>query len=146
MSINSKQKGAKGERELANKLKEYGYNCRRTQQFCGNTGQADDVVGLDYIHIECKRVERLNIDEAIEQAVRDTRDNKFPTVFHRKNRKDWLVTMKLDNWIQLYGEYYSSMKLEERGIKEEYKRKRFAKEVHKERWNNARKRLEGEER
>lgn len=41
MSINSKRKGAKGERELANKLKEYGYNCRRTQQFCGNTGQAE---------------------------------------------------------------------------------------------------------
>ena len=27
--INSMKKGAKGERELANKLKEYGYNCRR---------------------------------------------------------------------------------------------------------------------
>lgn len=31
--INSKKKGAKGERELANKLKEYGYNCRRGQQY-----------------------------------------------------------------------------------------------------------------
>lgn len=119
MSINSKRKGVKGERELANKLKEYGYNCRRTQQFCGNTGQADDVVGLDYIHIECKRVERLNIDEAIEQAVRDTKDDKFPTVFHRKNNKKWLVTMRLDDWIKLYGEYYSSMKLGERGINNE---------------------------
>lgn len=113
MSINSKQKGAKGERELANKLKDYGYNCRRTQQFCGNTGQADDVEGLDYIHIECKRVERLNIDEAIEQAVRDTKDNKFPAAFHRKNRKDWLVTMQLDTWIKLYNEYYSSKRLKE---------------------------------
>ena len=89
---------------MANKLKEYGYNCRRTQQFCGNTGQADDVVGLDYIHIESKRVERLNIDKAIEQAVRDTKDNKFPTVFHRKNRKDWL---------QMYNEYYSGRKIKE---------------------------------
>lgn len=33
MSINSKKKGAKGERELANKLKEYGYNCRRGRQY-----------------------------------------------------------------------------------------------------------------
>lgn len=114
MSINSKQKGAKGERELANKLKEYGYDCRRTQQFCGKTGQADDVVGLDYIHIECKRVERLNIDEAMEQAVRDTKDDNFPTVFHRKNNKKWLVTMRLDDWIKIYNEYYSSMKLSER--------------------------------
>ena len=113
MPINSKKKGAKGERELANTLKDYGYNCRRTNQFCGKTGQADDVVGLDYIHIECKRVEKLNIDTAIEQAVRDTKDDKIPTVFHRKNRKDWLVTMRLDDWIKIYNEYYSSMKLKE---------------------------------
>ena len=120
-SINSKQKGKKGELELVRKLKEYGYNCRRTNQFCGNTGQADDVIGLDYIHIECKRVEKLNIDEAIEQAKRDSKDNKFPTVFHRKNRKDWLVTMKLDDWIKLYNEYYSSMKLAERENADESK-------------------------
>lgn len=117
MAINSKKKGAKGERELANKLKEYGYNCRRTQQFCGNTGQADDVIGLDYIHIECKRVERLNIYEAMEQAIRDTKDNKFPTVFHRKNNKEWLVTTRLDDYMQLYNEYYSSMKLKEKELK-----------------------------
>lgn len=116
-SINSKQKGKNGELELVHKLKEYGYDCRRTNQFCGNTGEADDVLGLDYIHIECKRVEKLNIDTAIEQAIRDTKDNKFPTVFHRKNRKNWLVTMKLDDWIQLYNEYFSSMKLLERGGK-----------------------------
>lgn len=29
---------------------------------------------------------------------------------------------------------------------EEYKRKKFAKEIHKEKWDNARKRMEGEER
>ncbi len=103
--------------ELVHKLKDYGYDCRRTSQFCGNTGQADDVIGLDYIHIECKRVEKLNIDNAIEQAVRDTKDDKIPTVFHRKNRKDWLVTMKLDDFMKIYNEYYSSMKLAERSNK-----------------------------
>lgn len=39
----------------------------------------------------------------------------------------------------------NSEELEQRAY-EEYKRKRFAKEVHKEKWDNARKRLEGEER
>lgn len=119
MSINSKKKGAQGERELAKILSEYGYECRRTQQFCGNTGQADDVVGLDYIHIECKRVEKLNIYEAMKQANEDTKDNNFPTVFHRKNNKKWLVTMELDTWIKLYNEYYSSMKLDERSNSKE---------------------------
>ena len=44
MPINSRAKGAKGERELANKLKDYGYNTRRGQQFSGLEGE--DVVRL----------------------------------------------------------------------------------------------------
>ena len=113
MAINSKAKGAKGERELASKLKEYGYNCRRGQQYNGLEGE--DVVGLDYIHCEVKRVQALNLDEAMEQAKRDSKDNQMPAVFHRKNNKKWKVTMELNDWIKLYNEYYSSMKLKERG-------------------------------
>lgn len=112
MAINSKKKGAAGERELANVLKDYGYNCRRGQQYNGLEGE--DVVGLDYIHIECKRVQALNIDEAIEQSKRDATENQLPAVFHRKNNKKWKVTMELQDWIKLYNEYYSSRKLEER--------------------------------
>lgn len=112
MSINSKKKGAKGERELANKLKEYGYNCRRGQQYNGLEGE--DVVGLDYIHIECKRVERLDLGSAMYQARKDSKDGQLPAVFHRKNRSNWLVTMELDDFIKIYNEYYSSKKLAER--------------------------------
>ena len=36
--------------------------------------------------------------------------------------------------------------LKEQREYEEYKRKRFAREIHKEKWENARKRMEGEER
>jgi Holliday junction resolvase len=102
LAINSRDKGARGERELANKLKEYGYTTRRGQQYSGIEGQ--DVVGLDGIHIECKRVERLNIYDAVDQAKRDTEGGK-PTVFHRKNHCEWLVTMTLDDWIGLYREW-----------------------------------------
>lgn len=102
--MNSRTKGAVGERELAKKLREYGYDCRRGQQYCGANGDAD-VIGLEGIHIECKRVERLNIDEAILQAIRDRREGEYPAVFHRKNNHEWLVTMRLDNWIELYREW-----------------------------------------
>ena len=114
MAINSKNKGKTGELEFCKKMREYGYDIRRSVQYCGNgeNGEAD-VVGLEYIHCEIKRVERLNIDEAIEQAIRDTKDDKFPAVFHRKNRKSWLVTMPLEYWIQIYNEYYSGIKMEE---------------------------------
>ena len=101
--INSRQKGASGERELSHKLQEYGYNTHRGQQFCGANGDAD-VVGLPNIHIECKRVEHLNLYDAMAQSVSDAREGEVPTVFHRKNRKEWLVTMRMDDWIKMYEE------------------------------------------
>ena len=102
--MNSRQKGAAGERELAKKLREYGYECRRGQQYCGTNGDAD-VIGLEGIHIECKRVERLNIDDAMLQAIRDRREGEYPAVFHRKNNHEWLVTMRLNDWIEIYREW-----------------------------------------
>lgn len=71
-------------------------------------------MGLPYIHIECKRAERLNIYDAIAQAKRDSKQEQLPVVFHRKNNYKWLVTMELDRWIDIYNEYYTNKKLEER--------------------------------
>lgn len=100
--MNSRQKGARGERELANILKGYGYEeSRRGQQYCGSNGDAD-VVGLSGIHIECKRVEKLNLEKAMEQAEHDRKEQEKPAVFHRKDRKPWLVTMKLEDWMELF--------------------------------------------
>jgi len=79
---------------------------RRTAQYCGNTGDAADITGaLDGIHIECKRVEKLNIYDAVNQAKRDAKGGLLPTVFHRKNHCEWLVTMPLDAWMRLYGDF-----------------------------------------
>lgn len=102
--MNSRQKGAAGERELARKLRDLGYDCRRGQQYSGANGDAD-VVGPPGIHIECKRVERLCIEDAIAQAKRDAREGEMPVVMHRKNHCEWLVTMPLDQWIEIYREW-----------------------------------------
>lgn len=104
MAINSKNKGKNGEIELAHKLQEYGYDAKRSVQYNGKDGQAD-VLGLPSIHIECKRVEKLNIYDAIAQAKRDAKNGDKPTVFHRKNRCNWLVTMELDVFMELYKQY-----------------------------------------
>ena len=54
--INSREKGKRFERKLASILKnDYGYDCRRGQQYCGANGDAD-VIGLPGIHIEAKPV------------------------------------------------------------------------------------------
>lgn len=112
MPINSKQKGKAGELELSHKLKEYGYDAKRSVQYNGKDGQAD-VVGLPHIHCEVKRVERLNLYDAMEQAKRDAKNGDAPTVFHRKNRSNWLVTMELDDFMKLYKEYEANQRLRE---------------------------------
>ena len=110
MAVNGKRKGKTGELELAHKLKEYGYAAARSVQYNGKDGQAD-VLGLPHIHIECKRVEKLNIYDAIDQAKRDAKDGDKPTVFHRKNRCNWLVTMELDEFMELYKGYTNNIRL-----------------------------------
>lgn len=101
--MNSRQKGARGERELAKKLREYGFDSRRGQQYSGANGDPD-VVGLPGVHIECKRVEKLNIEDAMAQARHDRKENEIAAVFHRKNNCEWLVTMRLDDFMTMYSE------------------------------------------
>ena len=112
MGKSQREKGKRGERELAGRLRDHGYDCRRGQQFCGTSGDAD-VTGLPGIHIECKRVERLNLQEAMEQSKRDARTGEMPTVFHRRDRSEWLVTMRLEDWIQLYKEWEAGQQITE---------------------------------
>jgi hypothetical protein len=93
---NSRAKGAVGERELAGEFNRlFGTTARRGQQYSGIEGE--DVVGLEGIHVESKRVENLNVNKAMEQAIRDANGQKVPVVFHRRNRKPWLVTLRLDD-------------------------------------------------
>jgi Holliday junction resolvase len=102
--MNSCRKGAAGERELAALLQDEGYIVARggTQSY----GELPDLIGLPGIHIECKRVEKLNVPEAMQQSMRDAekfRDGK-PALFHRRSRSPWLVTMLFTDWIKLYKE------------------------------------------
>ena len=110
MTINQKQKGNRFERQLAGMLRDYGYDCRRGQQFCGANGDAD-VEGLPFIHIEAKHVEKMRLYDWMEQAKRDSKGSgKLPAVFHKKNHAEVLVTMRFEDWMQLYKEFEASMK------------------------------------
>lgn len=104
MPINSRNKGKRFERALAGMLRAQGYPCRRGQQYSGANGDAD-VVGLPGLHIEAKAVERLNLYDAMAQARRDARAGELPAVMHKRNHCAVLVTMQLDDWIQLYREW-----------------------------------------
>lgn len=97
----SREKGKRGEREVAALLKEYGFDGRRGQQYCGATGEAD-VVGLPGVHIEVKRTEAFHLWDAMKQSKFDARDGETPTVWHRKNGEEWVVVMPAAEFLEMY--------------------------------------------
>ena len=113
MAVNSKQKGARFERQLASLFREYGYtDSRRTAQYCGNTGDASDVVGLPGIHVEAKHQERMQLYEWMDQAKRDSQGTgNLPAVFHKKNNHGILVTLCFEDFMTIYREYEAGKEL-----------------------------------
>lgn len=113
--VNSRRKGADGERELSNRLTDHGHTCRRGQQHRGG-GDSPDVVGLDGIHIECKRVQKLNVEKAMAQSRRDAEGTgDLPVVMHRRDWEVWKVTMDLEDWLLLYDAWRATMDAQRSG-------------------------------
>lgn len=112
----SKNKGAAGERELAKVLNELlNIDAIRGRQFCGSAGNpdvlvqkvaGDERIDIPGVHIECKRVERLNLYEALKQSESDAKGEEIPVVCHRRNRDSWIISFRLDKlkdvtkWVQ----------------------------------------------
>lgn len=98
----SQSKGRRGELELSRLLQGYGYDVQpgRAQSY----GEVPDLTGLHGIHIEAKRCEQVRLSEWMAQAERDAArfQDGAPTVFHRRNREPWLVTMRLSDWLALF--------------------------------------------
>ena len=98
--MNSRRKGVRGERLWRDELRANGYAARRGQQFSGSPDSPDVVCeALAWAHFEVKCVERLNIEDAMEQARRDA-CAKVPLLAHKRSHRRWLVTMDAETLFQ----------------------------------------------
>lgn len=110
----SREKGKRMERLTAHMFKEYGYDAMRTAQHCGKSGDAADVMGVPYLHIECKHCEQFRIYDWMDQAKRDSQGTgNLPTVIYKKNNHEVLVTMPFDAFMMMYKEFEASMSFSE---------------------------------
>lgn len=102
MGKSQQKKGRGGELEICRILQAHGIPAEPGQAV--SYGSTPDVVGIPGVHPEIKRVERLNVQEAMAQAVRDSErfNDGMPVLFHRRNRQGWLCTMRLGDWMELY--------------------------------------------
>jgi Holliday junction resolvase len=100
----SRAKGARGERELALFLTDAGFPAKRGVQFSqgkhGLTGADVLCEALDFMHIECKRVEKLSLYEALSQALRDA-GSKIATDWHKKNNHEWVVIIRAEDFLDI---------------------------------------------
>jgi len=103
--MNSRQKGARGERELASYLRDQGWvKARRSQQYAGNPegGSGDVVCGNFPFHVEAKRCQALKPEIWLKQAMSDAPSGKIPSVWFRRNgSKNWMVIMNADDVCQI---------------------------------------------
>lgn len=100
IEVNSKKKGNAGELELLHLLEEHGLDVRRNdQRYVGGVDNPDISLMVEGqpVHLEVKRCERLSLYEAMEQAEHDANGHALPVVVHRRNRKQWLVVLRLED-------------------------------------------------
>ncbi len=104
MSLNSRDKGARGERELALLLADAGFPAKRGVQFSqgkhGLTGADVECESLDFMHIEVKRVEAGNPYNWHDQAYADAK-GKTPVVFHKRNGRKWLAILSATDLLDI---------------------------------------------
>ncbi len=99
--INSRAKGVKGEHEVRDLFRARGYVAKRGQQHEGGSDSPDVMHTIDWLHVEVKRTEVLSIYKAMDQAISDAKEWQVPTVWHRRNNKNWLVIMDVDDFFNL---------------------------------------------
>ncbi len=106
MSVNSRQKGKRGEREIVDLLKRFGFSAQRGQQFRGTSDSPDVVHNMTGFFIEVKHRQALNLYDTIEKSDGEKPAGETSLIFHRKNQKPWLVTIHAEEFMRLMREIY----------------------------------------
>ena len=111
MSINQKDprkrgraarnKGARAELKVRDKLREMGHEgARRGQVF----NHEPDIVGVDGVHIEVKNQERLDISAAFRQSAEAAKPGEIPVVIYKRgDRQPFMLLLRFDDYEELRG-------------------------------------------
>jgi len=97
----ARDKGKRGERWVANYLKERGFDARRGIQFKGGLNSPDVICDDLPFNLEVKFVEKLNIEDAFAQSKRDAGNLKIPLVINKRSHLDAKVTIRLSDFVDI---------------------------------------------
>jgi len=91
MSKASREKGQRGEREVRDLLRQYGFLAVRDGRL-----SADLSHDVPDVHFEVKRCERLSLPEWTRQAEMDAKEGEVPVVAYRRSQEPWRASVPLD--------------------------------------------------
>jgi Holliday junction resolvase len=96
--VNSRAKGARGEREVVKIAAHYGFDSWRTPNSGAFAHARGDINGIPGLHIEVKRREQIRMLDWWRQAENDCPAGLLPVVVWRTTRNPWRVSLPLDEW------------------------------------------------
>ena len=105
MSKSQREKGKRGEREIAALFRAHGFQARRGRQYKGGPDSPDIEHDIPGLHVEVKFREHMSVFAALAWTSRDAGfEGDSPVVFMRKLRKPWIVVMDADDFLDLMEE------------------------------------------
>lgn len=101
----SRDKGRRGEQEVARIFREAGFDVDRVPN-SGGLRVKGDLTGLEGFHLEVKRQERLCIPEWLSQAHEEAGEGEIPTLIFRQSKRpgsvgDWQAVLPLADLLEL---------------------------------------------
>jgi Holliday junction resolvase len=108
MGRSQREKGKRGEQEIARLFRAEGYDVDRVPN-SGGLHIPGDITGLDGFHIEVKRQEVIRILEWCRQSETEAPDETIPLVIWRRSREPWRVTLPLAFFFKMIKEEHSEV-------------------------------------
>lgn len=99
----SRDKGKRGEQELARIIRAAGFPCERTSNGRVQLGKGD-LKGLPGLCLEVKRAERLDVPGWLRQVEADCPAGDVPAVAFRRNNEPWRAIVPFDFLLSLLEE------------------------------------------
>jgi Holliday junction resolvase len=96
-----RNKGAAYEREIVHALVERGWDAARNLTQTREGGA--DIILQDFI-LECKRRAKISLYDWLDQATLAAKGRKRPVVVARADRRESVVILRLDDFLDLVGE------------------------------------------
>ena len=99
----SRDKGKRGELEVAALMREHGFEAKRGQQHRGGSDSPDVIHSIPGLHVEVKFRERFSLYAALGKADKESETNyaDVPAIFHRQVRQPWIVTLYAEDFLHI---------------------------------------------